>query len=236
MASAARPRLLVVLSSQTTIPATGASTGWYLPELVHPYNALAPHVDITIASPKGGKAPVDPYSVEATKDDAACAQFIKEQEALWTNTAKLESFIGRANEFDGIFFVGGHGPMFDLATDKTSHALIREFYESSKLVSAVCHGPAALVNVTLSDGTYLVAGQTVTGLSNAEEDALQATAIMPFLLETELRNHGASYVKADGLFGVKVVRSGKEGNLVTGQNPPSAGVIGGEILKALITV
>ncbi|KAL6406562.1 ThiJ/PfpI family protein [Ilyonectria robusta] len=116
--------------------------------------------------------------------------------------------------------------MFDLAVDTTSHALVREFYESGKIVSAVCHGPAALVNIKLSDGTYMVKDQAVTGFSNAEEDAYKFTDAMPFLLEDELRNHGGKYEKADQLFGVKVVVSGKSGNLVTGQNPPSAGVIG----------
>ena len=121
--------------------------------------------------------------------------------------------------------------MFDLATDENSQSLIRVFYEASKIVSAVCHGPAALVNVKLSDGTYLVANQMVTGLSNAEEDAMQFTKDMPFLLETELEKHGAKYEKADGLFGVKVMVSGRGGKLVTGQNPPSAAVIGDTLLQ-----
>lgn len=123
--------------------------------------------------------------------------------------------------------------MFDLAVDSTSHELVREFYESGKIVSAVCHGPAALVNVKLSDGTYMVKDQTVTGFSNAEEDAYKFTDAMPFLLEDELRNHGGKYEKADQLFGVKVVVSGKSGNLVTGQNPPSAGVIGQTLVEVI---
>ena len=123
--------------------------------------------------------------------------------------------------------------MFDLANDPISQSLIREFYESGKVVSALCHGPAALVNVKLSDGTYLVSDQTVTGLSNAEEEAMQFTNDMPFLLESELRNRGAKYESADGLFGVKVVVSGKDGKLITGQNPPSGSVIGETLLKAL---
>ncbi|KAH9203384.1 ThiJ/PfpI family protein [Leptodontidium sp. 2 PMI_412] len=230
---APRPKLLFVLTSHDTLPAKGIKTGFYLPELVHPYNALIPHVDIVMASPKGGEAPVDPYSVEDTKNDAACVDFWENKQDVWKKTEKLESFLGRTSEFDGIFYVGGHGPMFDLATDPTSHALIREFYELNKIVSAVCHGPAALVNVKLSDGSYLVAGSTVTGFSNAEEDAYDNTSAMPFLLETELKNHHAIYVKADQAFGVKTVVSGKNGKLITGQNPPSAGVIGGVLLDAL---
>lgn len=124
--------------------------------------------------------------------------------------------------------------MFDLANDSNSQSLIREFYESGKVVSALCHGPAALVNVKLSDGTYLVSDQVVTGLSDAEEEAMQFTKDMPFLLETELRNRGGKYESADGLFGVKVVVSGKGGKLVTGQNPPSGAVIGDTLLKVLL--
>src|SRR4051812_16041573 len=123
--------------------------------------------------------------------------------------------------------------MFDLATDATSHELIREFWESSKIVSSVCHGPAALVNVKLSDGSYLVANKAVTGFSNSEEDAYDFTSAMPFLLETELRNHGGDYVKADELFGVMVVASGVGGKLITGQNPPSAAAIGKALLEAV---
>ncbi|RSL53505.1 hypothetical protein CEP54_010353 [Fusarium duplospermum] len=191
-----RQKLLVVLTSQDVLPTrANMKTGWYLPELVHPYNNLAPHVDIVVASPKGGEAPVDPYSIEDAKDDEAS--------------------------------------MFDLAIDGTSHALIREFYESDKLVSAVCHGPAALANVELTDGTYMIEGQTVTGFSNAEEEAYKFTDAMPFLLEDKLQEHGGKYKKADQLFGVKVVTSGKSENLITGQNPPSAGVIGKVLLEAI---
>lgn len=123
--------------------------------------------------------------------------------------------------------------MFDLANDSTSHALIREFYESAKIVSAVCHGPAALVNVKISDGEYLVANQAVTGFSNAEEEIYKFTDAMPFLLETELTKHGAKYEKADQPFGIKIVVSGKHGKLITGQNPPSAAVIGDALLEAI---
>ncbi|KAH6972794.1 class I glutamine amidotransferase-like protein [Ilyonectria sp. MPI-CAGE-AT-0026] len=230
----ARPKLLVVLTSQDVLPTRdNMKTGWYLPELVHPYNDLVSHVDIVMASPKGGEAPIDPYSVEDSKGDEACQAFLREKEHLWKQTMKLESFLGRSSDYAGIFFIGGHGPMFDLAVDTTSHALVREFYESGKIVSAVCHGPAALVNVKLSDGTYMVKDQAVTGFSNAEEDAYKFTDAMPFLLEDELRNHGGKYEKADQLFGVKVVVSGKSGNLVTGQNPPSAGVIGKTLVEVI---
>ncbi|KAK9847056.1 ThiJ/PfpI [Penicillium brevicompactum] len=228
-----KPSFVFVLSSQAILPSRGTPTGWYLPELVHPYNKLAPHFNIVVASPAGGEAPLDPYSIEATKDNAECQEFLKENHNVWKETVKLSSLLGRSAEFSGIFYVGGHGPMFDLTNDHISQCLIREFYESSKVVSAVCHGPAAFVNVMLSDGTYLVSDQAITGLSDAEEEAMQFTKDMPFPLESELRNRGGKYESADGLFGVKVVVSGKGGKLITGQNPPSAAVIGDTLLQAL---
>lgn len=104
-----RPKILFVLTSHDTLPAKGIKTGFYLPELVHPYNALISDVDIVMASPKGGEAPVDPYSVEDTKNDAVCVDFWENKQDVWKKTEKLESFLGRASEFDGIFYVGGHG-------------------------------------------------------------------------------------------------------------------------------
>jgi putative intracellular protease/amidase len=123
--------------------------------------------------------------------------------------------------------------MFDLATDEQSHQLIREFYESGKVVGAVCHGPAAFAKVKLSDGSYLVNGAEVTGFSNEEEDQVQLSSVMPFMLEDELKKNGGKYVKADQAWGAKVVSSGRNQRLVTGQNPNSAGPIGEAILKAL---
>jgi putative intracellular protease/amidase len=124
--------------------------------------------------------------------------------------------------------------MFDLATDRTSQTLICELYESGKLVSAICHGSAALVNVKLSNGEYLVAGQTVTGFSSAEEETYNFTDATPFALESELQRHGPNYDKADQLFGVRVIVSGKYGkSLITGQNPPGAAFIGDTILEAI---
>ena len=173
---------------------------------------------------------MDPGSVDAAKDDVSVA-FLKGKESLWNNTEKLSSFVGKAKDFDAIFYVGGHGPMFDLATDSTSHQVIREFWESGKVVSAVCHGPAALANVKLSDGSYLVDGSEVTGFTNSEEEAAGLTSAMPFLLETQLKEHGGKFVKADDW--APKVAVGKEGRLITGQNPASATPIGKAILEKI---
>jgi len=212
---------------------TGKPTGWYLPEFAHPYDVLKDHVKITIASPAGGEAPLDPSSVEASKDDKISVNFLKNSEPLWKTTEKLETFLGRAGEFEAIFFVGGHGPMFDLATDETSHKLINEFYTKNKIVSAVCHGPAALTHVKLASGGYLLDGQPVTGFSNSEEDAVGLTSAMPFKLEDALNKaSGGKYVKASEDWGKKVVVA-RDGRLITGQNPASAAGVGQAIYDAI---
>jgi len=227
------PKVLFVLTSHDAMGDTGKKTGWYLPELSHPYDVLKDHVEITIASPKGGAAPLDPSSVEASKDDPISVKFLETQKSLWTKTEKLESFLGHAKEYEAIFFVGGHGPMWDLATDATSHKLINEFYENNKIVSAVCHGPAALAHVKLASGEYLLAGQPVTGFSNTEEDTVGLTSVMPFKLEDALNTaSGGKYVKADADWAKRVV-VGRGGRLITGQNPASAGGVGQAIYDGI---
>lgn len=226
-----KPKVLFVLTSHNQMGNTGNPTGWYLPEFAHPYYKLEGKADIAIASPKGGEAPLDPSSVEMFKEDAEATRFLKEKEALWKNTDKLEKYLGRADEFDAIFYVGGHGPMFDLATNPLSHQLINEFYAKNKVVSAVCHGPAALANVKLPDGSYLVAGQEVTGFTNTEEDQVGLSSAMPFMLETLLETNGGKFVKADP-WGPKVATA-RGGKLITGQNPASAAPIGEAILRAV---
>ncbi|KAL4876949.1 class I glutamine amidotransferase-like protein [Aspergillus karnatakaensis] len=231
------PKILVVLSSFDKIQANNHPTGWYLPEFAHPWSVLHDKADLTIASPKGGAAPLDPSSVEMFKNDPISSKFLNEQEALWKNTHKLEEFVDRVDEFDAIFYVGGHGPMFDLTTDKTSIALIHAFAEKKKPISAVCHGPCVFVNVTTPSGASLIEGAEVTGFSNEEEDQVQLSSVMPFMLEDELRKRsGGKYVKADQAWGEKVVTSKvKEygGVIVTGQNPASAGGVGEALAKAL---
>lgn len=191
---------------------------------------LAPKAELVIASPKGGVAPLDPGSVEMSKNDESSVNFLNTKKAVWENTRPIKEFLGRAGEFDAVFYPGGHGPMFDLATDAQSIQLIQEFYAAGKLVSAVCHGPIVLGRVTLPDGTPLVKSKTVTGFTNEEEDQMQLSSAMPFLLEDVLIKAGANFVKADEPWGVKVVTDGK---LITGQNPASAKGVADAIAKAL---
>lgn len=225
-----KPSILFVLTSHNQLGDTGKPTGWYLPELAHPYHVLHNKANITVASPKGGEAPLDPASVEAAKDDVS-VNFLKNDEKVWKTTQKLSDFAGKANDFDAIFYVGGHGPMFDLANDPTSQQIIKEFWEAGKIVSAVCHAPAVFYNVKLSDGSLLVAGKEVTAFTNAEEEQVGLTKAVPFLPEDALQKaSGGKFVKADQPWGEKVVVSGK---LITGQNPASATGVGEAIAKAL---
>ncbi|KAL4925332.1 type 1 glutamine amidotransferase domain-containing protein [Aspergillus undulatus] len=231
------PKVLVVLTSFDKIEANDHPTGWYLPEFAHPWEVLHSKTELTIASPNGGAAPLDPSSVKMFESDPVSQKFLNEQEALWKNTEKLADVLPRASEFDAIFYVGGHGPMFDLTTDKISIALIQSFANARKPVAAVCHGPCVFVNVTTPSGASILDSAEVTGFSNTEEDQVQLSQVMPFMLEDELqKKSGGKYVKADQPWGEKVVVSEvKElgGPLITGQNPASATGVGEAILKAL---
>jgi putative intracellular protease/amidase len=226
----AKPQILFVLTSHNKLGNLDKPTGWYLPELAHPYHVLRNKATITVASPKGGEAPLDPSSIEAAKDDVS-VNFLKNDEQVWKTTQKLSDFIGKAKDFDAIFYVGGHGPMFDLANDPTSQQLIKEFWEANKIVSAVCHAPAVLYDVKLSDGSLLVAGKEVTAFTNAEEEQMGLTKALPFLPEDALQKaSGGKFVKAAEPWGVKVAVAGR---LITGQNPASATAVGEAIAKAL---
>jgi len=220
-----KPSILFVLSS--------SSQGWYLPEFAHPYEVLSPHANIIISSPKGGETVLDPVSVELFKNDDSCVEFANTKSDLWLNTEKLESFLGRANEFTAIFYVGGFGPMFDLVDNPTSISLIREFYDASKIVTFLCHGAAAALNVTLADGTKLIAGEKVTGFSNQEEIDVDREKDMPFHLQTYLDNaSGGHYEKAAKAWDPHVVVSGTK-KLLMGQNPASAKPLAEALLKKI---
>ncbi|KAI0460600.1 ThiJ/PfpI family protein [Xylaria acuta] len=227
------PKVLVVLTSFGHIEAANRPTGWYLPELSHPYDVLTKAgVEIVTASPKGGVAPLDPGSVEAFKDDASAQAFARDKKAVWENTQPLSSFRGRADGFDALFYPGGHGPMFDLVDDADSIAVIEEFAAKRKIVAAVCHGPVVFINAKGSDGKPLLAGRQATGFSNAEEDAVGMSKFMPFLLEDRIKAVGGDYGKADQPW-AEFVLVQDEGRFITGQNPASAKAVGEAILKAI---
>ncbi|KAG2348836.1 class I glutamine amidotransferase-like protein [Suillus weaverae] len=218
--------LFVFTSANQTL--TGASTGWYLPEAAHPYYVLAPHFIVDFASPAGPNPPVDEYSIQTFPDDVG--KFLENSEVQKKlSTAKKLSEVN-PDDYDAIFYVGGHGPVLDLAVDPVNIQLASKFYRAGKLVAAVCHGPAALVGVTDEFGKSIFAGKPVTGFSNVEEEQVNKVKDVPFLLEDKISSLGGKYEKAAEPWGPKVVVAG---NLITGQNPASGHPIGEAILQAL---
>ncbi|MEJ6069145.1 type 1 glutamine amidotransferase domain-containing protein [Psychrobacter cryohalolentis] len=210
--------ILMVLTSHDKLGDTGKKTGFWLEEFAAPYYAfLDAGVNITIASPAGGQPPLDPSSDTPdaqTKDTKRFKEDPEAQERLAT-TKKLADM--KAEDFDSVFYPGGHGPMWDLAVDKNSIELIETFIKQDKPVAFVCHSPAALKNVKI-DGEYLVKGKTVTGFSNTEEEAVQLTDVVPFLLEDVLKANGGNYEKSSDWESFVV----EDGLLITGQNPASS--------------
>ena len=226
-------KILIVLTSHDQLGDTGKKTGFWLEEFAAPYYVLKDAgAALTLASPKGGQPPLDPksevpeFQTELTKrfrtDTAAQAEL--------ANTKKLADV--SADDFDAVFYPGGHGPMWDMPDNATSIALIEAFVKSDKPIGAVCHAPIALVNVRGKDGEYLVKGKRVTGFTNEEEEEVGLSATVPFLLEDRLKERGSIYSKtANWVPYVKV-----DGRLVTGQNPASSGPAASELLKLLRSV
>lgn len=210
--------ILMVLTSHDRLGDTGKKTGFWLEEFAAPYYAfIDAGVNVTLASPAGGQPPLDPSSDTAdaqTKDTKRFKEDAKAQEHL-ANTEKLADM--KAEDFDSVFYPGGHGPLWDLAVDKNSINLIETFVTQDKPVAFVCHSPAALKNVKI-DGEYLVKGKTVTGFSNSEEEAVSLTDVVPFLVEDALKDNGGHYEKAADWESFVV----EDGLLITGQNPASS--------------
>ena len=220
--------IAIVLTNHGELGDTGEATGFFLSEASHPWKAFtAAGYEVVFASPGGGLAPIDPKSL--TPDAPANAAFLDEL-PVEDGAMPTDAVAGLSSaELAGVFVAGGHGTMWDLPDHAPLQRLLAETYESGGVVAAVCHGPAALVNVTLSDGSYLVNGKQVSAFTNAEEDAVGLTDTMPFLLETKLKDRGAEFVGADN-FSANVVTSGR---LVTGQNPASAEGAAEAVLKLL---
>ena len=222
-------KVLFVVTSHSELGSTGEKTGFWTEEFAAPYYELADNgVQIDIATPKGGQPPIDPKSEDPSFATEDTKRFDKDTELLakLKNTKKLADV--SASDYDAVFYPGGHGPLWDLATDENSAALIESFYSNNKPVAFVCHSPAVLKNVKVK-GDYLVKGKKVTGFSNTEEAAVGLTDVVPFLLEDALQANGASYSKgADwGPYAVE------DGLLITGQNPASSKLVAEKLLSQL---
>jgi len=223
-------KVLIVLTSHDRLGNTGKPTGFWLEEFAAPYYVLRDAgVDITLASPKGGQPPVDPKSDEPGAQTPAMKRFRGDPEAqrALANTVKLSSV--SADDYDGVFFPGGHGPLWDLAEDRDALALIERLHAAGRPVAAVCHGPAVLRRAKGADGAPLVKGKRVTGFSNTEEAAVGLTDVVPFLVEDALKANGGKYSRAEDWASHAVV----DGNLITGQNPASSEATARALLEAL---
>ena len=224
-------KVLMVLTSHSELGNTGEKTGFWIEEFVAPYYTLFDAgATITLASPDGGQPPVDPKSEAADAQTPATKRFYADNELIDKVATTLKLSNVQAADFDGVFYPGGHGPLWDLANDTNSIALIADFYQHNKPVAFVCHAPAALVKVMLQNGEPLVKGKNVTGFSNTEEAAVKLTDVVPFLLEDEFKKLGAHYSKTNDW----CVYTQQDGLLITGQNPASSEAVAKLLLTALI--
>jgi putative intracellular protease/amidase len=223
-------KVLMVLTSHGTLGDTGKPTGFWLEEFAAPYYVLKDAgVELTLASPAGGQPPLDPKSDAPDAQTDATRRFKSDSaaQAALASTVKLESLT--AADFDAVFYPGGHGPLWDLAEDARSIALIGTMLAAERPVALVCHAPGALRHVKRADGAPMVQGRSVTGFTNTEEAAAGLTEVVPFLVEDMLVQEGGRYSKA-GDWQPHVVR---DGLLITGQNPASSEPAARELLQQL---
>lgn len=222
-------KILMVVTSHDQLGNTGKKTGFWLEEFAAPYYTfLDAGVEITVSSPKGGQPPLDPKSDTPEGQTELTERFKKDPAAqrVLANTVKVDSV--KSDDYDAVFYPGGHGPLWDLAEDPKSVALIENFYNSGKAVAFVCHAPGVLRHVKV-DGEPLVKGKRVSGFTNSEEEAVQLTKVVPFLVEDELKRLGAYFEKVDDWQSLSII----DGRLITGQNPASSKAVASDLLKVL---
>ncbi|UWQ54717.1 type 1 glutamine amidotransferase domain-containing protein [Leisingera caerulea] len=223
-------KILMVLTSHDQLGDTGEKTGFWLEEFAAPYYVLRDAgAEITLASPEGGQPPLDPKSDSEDAQTDATRRFKQDdaaQQAL-ANTVKLSGV--EADEFDAVFYPGGHGPLWDLAESADSRKLLESFAAADRPIGAVCHAPGVFRHVKSSDGAPLVKGRRVTGFTNGEEEGVGLTDVVPFLVEDMLKDKGADYRKGDDWASYVEV----DGKLVTGQNPASSEAAAKELLALL---
>ena len=211
--------VLMVLTSHSELGNTGEKTGFWVEEFAAPYYAfIDAGIEVTLASPAGGQPPIDPKSELADFQTDATHRFDADSDTQAKLANSLVLADVKQDEFDGVFYPGGHGPLWDLTDNIDSIRLLESFVAAQKPIAAVCHASAAFLNLKDTEGEYLVKGKAVTGFSNTEEDAVQLTDIVPFLLEDELIERGANYQKTDDWN----VFSLEDGLVITGQNPASS--------------
>ena len=223
-------KILIVVTSHDRLGDTGAKTGFWLEELAAPYYVFKDAgAEVVLASPAGGQPPLDPKSDDPASQTEAITRFKGDDEAQRALAATHRLDAVRAADYDAVFYPGGHGPLWDLAEDAASVALIEALHAAGKPVAAVCHGPCVLRRAQTPDGAPLVQGRAVTSFSNSEENAAGLIDVVPFLVEDELKGDGGRYSKADDWQPHVAV----EDNLITGQNPASSAPVAHEVLRQL---
>ncbi|WP_304197220.1 type 1 glutamine amidotransferase domain-containing protein [Flavobacterium alvei] len=223
-------KVLFVLTSHDQLGNTGEKTGFWIEEFAAPYYLLKDKgIQITIASPNGGQPPIDPKSASPDFQTPATVRFNGDQETKDILSKTLQLTTVNPADYDAVFYPGGHGPLWDLAEDKNSIGLIEAFYKNNKPVAAVCHAPGVFKHTKNADSTPLVKGKKVTGFTNGEEEAVQLTKIVPFLVEDMLKAAGGIYSKKEDWVPYAV----EDGLLITGQNPASSELVADLLLKKL---
>lgn len=219
-------KILIVVTSHEELGNTGKKTGFYLSEVTHPYDVFTrAGYEVDFVSPKGGKAPIDGVQLEDPLNKA----FLDHPDQVKQIENTLQPSQIDFNQYDAMFYAGGHGTMWDFPNNEQLAQIATNIYEKGGVVGAVCHGPAGLINIKLSNGEYLINGKTVSGFTNEEEAAVELTETVPFLLESTLKEKGAEFSKAPN-FEAHVVKSDR---LVTGQNPASAAGVAEQMLQLI---
>jgi len=223
-------KILMVLTSHDQLGNTGKKTGFWLEEFAAPYYVFKDAgADITLASPKGGQPPLDPKSDEPDAQTEATRRFKADAESQRALASTVPLAGVNLDEYDGVFYPGGHGPLWDLAEDADSIRIIENMFRAGKQVALVCHAPGALRNTRGADGKPLVNGRKVTGFTNTEEAAVQLTEVVPFLVEDALKQSGGNFSRGPDWQSHVV----SDGNLITGQNPASSEAAARELLSQL---
>ena len=223
-------KVLFVLPSHDKLGDTGQKTGYWLEEFASPYYEFIDNeYDVTIASPKGGKAPVDPKSLQPENQTEYTKRLQNDQEAK----EKLENTLILSevspDEYDTLFLPGGHGPMWDLSQDKDLKKLVERFYNNNKIISAVCHGPAGLIQATDKNGDSILKNKRITGFTNDEEEFVKLDKTVPFSLENKLKELGGHFEKTEN-FKPFVI---SDGQIITGQNPASSFLAARKVIEVL---
>ena len=223
-------KILLVLTSHDQLGDTGKRTGFWLEELAAPYYVFKDAgAELLLASPKGGQPPLDPKSDEPDAQTEATRRFRADRDAMQALASTTPLASVNADDFEAVFYPGGHGPLWDLAESQASRALIESTLAAGKPVAAVCHAPGVLRHVQAPDGTPLVKGKRVTGFTNSEEAAVGLTKVVPFLVEDMLKANGGQYSKGADWQPYVVT----DGLLVTGQNPASSADAAKDLLQVL---